>query len=56
MEANKKDSFDPKAIKPFKPIRALVLPGGGGRGAYQVGVVKACSKAVSPSTMPSVPV
>ncbi|MCA9816120.1 MAG: patatin-like phospholipase family protein [Cyanobacteriota/Melainabacteria group bacterium] len=41
MEANKKDSFDPKAIKPFKPIRALVLPGGGGRGAYQVGVVKA---------------
>lgn len=27
--------------KPFKPIRALVLPGGGGRGAYQVGVIKA---------------
>jgi NTE family protein len=24
-----------------KPVRALVLPGGGGRGAYQVGVVKA---------------
>jgi NTE family protein len=24
-----------------RPIRALVLPGGGGRGAYQVGVVKA---------------
>lgn len=24
-----------------KPIRALVLPGGGGRGAYQVGVAKA---------------
>jgi NTE family protein len=24
-----------------KPMRALVLPGGGGRGAYQVGVIKA---------------
>src|SRR5271165_942762 len=24
-----------------RPIRALVLPGGGGRGAYQVGVAKA---------------
>jgi len=27
--------------QPHKPVRALVLPGGGGRGAYQVGVVKA---------------
>lgn len=26
---------------PHRPKRALVLPGGGGRGAYQVGVVKA---------------
>ena len=24
-----------------KPVRALILPGGGGRGAYQVGVIKA---------------
>jgi NTE family protein len=28
-------------VEPTKPVRALVLPGGGGRGAYQVGVVKA---------------
>jgi NTE family protein len=28
-------------VEPSKPVRALVLPGGGGRGAYQVGVVKA---------------
>ncbi len=27
--------------KPDRPFRALVLPGGGGRGAYQVGVSKA---------------
>lgn len=32
---------EPLSTKPFKPMRALVLPGGGGRGAYQVGVVKA---------------
>ena len=37
MEAEK----EPLSTKPFKPMRALVLPGGGGRGAYQVGVVKA---------------
>lgn len=35
---SKQESKNPK---PFKPIRALILPGGGGRGAYQVGVVKA---------------
>ncbi len=28
-----------------KPMRALVLPGGGGRGAYQVGVIKALKQA-----------
>lgn len=28
-----------------KPMRALVLPGGGGRGAYQVGVIKALREA-----------
>lgn len=28
-----------------KPMRALVLPGGGGRGAYQVGVTKALKEA-----------
>src|SRR5271163_530380 len=27
--------------EPPRPVRALVLPGGGGRGAYQVGVAKA---------------
>ncbi|MBP9090971.1 patatin-like phospholipase family protein [bacterium] len=31
--------------KPHRPMRALVLPGGGGRGAYQVGVTKAFKEA-----------
>jgi NTE family protein len=31
---------------PHRPMRALVLPGGGGRGAYQVGVTKAFKEAV----------
>jgi len=37
METGNQSSSD----QPPKPVRALVLPGGGGRGAYQVGVVKA---------------
>jgi len=37
METGNQSSSD----QPPKPTRALVLPGGGGRGAYQVGVVKA---------------
>jgi NTE family protein len=32
---------DPVPETPDRPKRALVLPGGGGRGAYQVGVAKA---------------
>jgi NTE family protein len=31
--------------EPERPMRALVLPGGGGRGAYQVGVIKALKEA-----------
>src|SRR5688572_21061032 len=32
---------NPGSKPPDRPFRALVLPGGGGRGAYQVGVSKA---------------
>jgi NTE family protein len=35
------ENQSPQQNAPKKPMRALVLPGGGGRGAYQVGVVKA---------------
>lgn len=39
MDNNGSDEESPSNTE--RPIRALVLPGGGGRGAYQVGVVKA---------------
>lgn len=42
MESNQSNPRPAK--EQFKPIRALILPGGGGRGAYQVGVVKALIK------------
>ncbi len=39
MTTGNNDAAEPEAQA--RPFRALVLPGGGGRGAYQVGVVRA---------------
>ena len=39
-----------KAANPDKPTTALVLPGGGARGAFQVGVLKAMAELVPKGT------
>lgn len=44
MEYNGHHNENPAPTLLERPKRALVLPGGGGRGAYQVGVVKALAE------------
>jgi NTE family protein len=45
MDSNGNQPPTPSSVPPVeRPKRALVLPGGGGRGAYQVGVAKALAE------------